>query len=493
MDYEDLLFRVVSTDSIRANDFSDTVRTRKLLMPLLTVRAIEALKPSERPYKVTLDRGVQLRIASDGARTLLIRYTVKGSSGERQYRLPQEYGECAGQVKLAAACAEAARIRSLAREGVDWPAQEEARIKAEATASEQAGRIEGLTLAQAVRDYVERKRRAKDGLALKARTRSDYLAMVEPGRASRSGKKFADGELYPLAGKLLQAITAEDIRGIHGKLVLRSERQATYAMQVLRAVLRWHGVVVPGNPLGRDTAGRDRIVLRTITGDPAPIPPEKVGAWWRAARAAPSQLAADYYRFQLLTGCRGTEIHGSKRHGYPPIKVQDLDPEGGKIVLRDTKNRSDHKLLLSRQALEVARRNAVGRKPEEALFPIVDARKTLAWINARSGTSVQGHGLRATCASIAEELVSGAVLKKMMNHAAGADVTLGHYVGKSEAQLRAGWQVVADFIEAAAEPSVESALRAPRLVKRRQRPWRRATRRQEMATHGASASPQHDS
>lgn len=29
-------------------------------------------------------------------------------------------------------------------------------------------------------------------------------------------------------------------------------------------------------------------------------------------------------------------------------------------------------------------------------------------------------------------------------------MTLGHYVGKSEAQLRAGWQTVADFIEAAA-------------------------------------------
>ena len=35
----------------------------------------------------------------------------------------------------------------------------------------------------------------------------------------------------------------------------------------------------------------------------------------------------------------------------------------------------------------------------------------------------------------------------MMNHAAGGDVTLGHYVGKSEAQLRAGWQAVADFVE----------------------------------------------
>ncbi len=63
---------------------------------------------------------------------------------------------------------------------------------------------------------------------------------------------------------------------------------------------------------------------------------------------------------------------------------------------------------------------------------------------------MQGHDLRATFASIAEELVSGAVLKRMMNHASSGDVTLGHYVGKSEAQLRAGWQTMADFIDAAA-------------------------------------------
>ena len=67
-----------------------------------------------------------------------------------------------------------------------------------------------------------------------------------------------------------------------------------------------------------------------------------------------------------------------------------------------------------------------------------------------AGTKVQGHGLRATFASIAEELVSSALLKRMMNHAAVGDVTLGHYVAKSEAQLRAGWQAVADFVEEAA-------------------------------------------
>ena len=120
------------------------------------------------------------------------------------------------------------------------------------------------------------------------------------------------------------------------------------------------------------------------------------------------------------------------------------------MLLRDTKNRSDHELLLSAQALEIALRNSTGRKAEDALFPVVDARKTLAWINERAGTNVQGHGLRATFASSAEELVSSALLKRMMNHAAVGDVTLGHYVAKSESQLRVGWQAVADFVEDAA-------------------------------------------
>lgn len=420
-------------------------------MPLLTVRAIETHKAKAKPYKLTLDRGLQLRIAPDGVRTLLVRYSVKGSDVERQYRLPQEYGEGPGQIKLATACAEAARIRALARDGVDWPAQEEARLRAEAAEREQMDRQEGMTVAKALREYVDKKRRAKDGLPLKARTKADYLAMVEPGETTKTGKKLADGLLFQLADKLLLKLTSDDIRDQYSSLLKRSKRQADYAMQVLRAVMRWHGVVVPGNPLGRDTAGRDRIVLTPAKGNPAPIPPERLGAWWRVSGKAPSQIAADYYRFQLLTGCRGGEIHGDKRYNYPPIKVGDVDCDAGKVVLRDTKNRSDHKLLLARQALEIASKHCAGRKPEEVLFPITDARKTLKWINAKAKTNVQGHGLRDTFASIAEELVSGGLLKRMLNHSVAGDVTLGHYVGKSEAQLRSGWQTVADFIEAAAQ------------------------------------------
>jgi hypothetical protein len=62
--------------------------------------------------------------------------------------------------------------------------------------------------------------------------------------------------------------------------------------------------------------------MRSHRGGPSPalIPPEFLGAWWRVAVKAPSQVASDYYRFQLLTGCRGVEICGHKLHEYPPAR-----------------------------------------------------------------------------------------------------------------------------------------------------------------------------
>src|SRR5678816_1708785 len=111
-----------------ALDFSDIRRTP---MPLMTVRGVEAFRTKADPCKITLDRGLQLRIAPDGKRTLLVRYTVKGSTTERQYRLPQEYGDAPGQLKLSAACAKAGRIRTLARQGVDWTVAEDTRLEAE--------------------------------------------------------------------------------------------------------------------------------------------------------------------------------------------------------------------------------------------------------------------------------------------------------------------------------------------------------------------------
>lgn len=86
-------------------------------------------------------------------------------------------------------------------------------------------------------------------------------------------------------------------------------------------------------------------------------------------------------------------------------ELRDSDAAGGllQLVL---------KLLPSSRALAIAKRSCAGRKADEPLFRVVDARKSLSWINEEAGTDVQGHGLRATFASLAEELVSSARLAK---------------------------------------------------------------------------------
>jgi hypothetical protein len=175
-----------------------------------------------------------------------------------------------------------------------------------------------------LRDYVEKKRPVKDGLPLKARTKSDYLATIEPPRVTKSGTKRAAGPLHPIAHKPLASLTSSDIRATYDAAARRSVRRAEYAMQILRAVLRWNGVVIPGNPLGSDTAGRDRITITTGKDDPAPIPPELLRAWWRAAERAPSQVASDYYRFQLLT------TDGVSRRGDPRTQVAQVPADQGR-------------------------------------------------------------------------------------------------------------------------------------------------------------------
>jgi integrase len=313
---------------------------------------------------------------------------------------------------------------------------------------------DGVTLATALAEYVKGKRRGKDGLALKDRTKADYMAMVAAGGTAKDGKPFLDGPLHPLADTSLSKITADAIRDVYSSTEARSKRRAVYAMQVLRAVLNWHGVQVPDSPLAKATAGKDRIILAATAGKPAPIPPERLGAWWVAATARQGDVGADGCRMILLTGCRPGELFGAKGAGWeePGLLVQDVDLAGGRMLLLDTKNRKDHTIILSSQALAILEAHCLDakgkpKKQDAKVFDVLDPGKTLEAINADARVvGITPHKLRHTFASVAEELVSGYALKRMMNHADGADVTGAHYVGKSEAQLRQAWQTVADFI-----------------------------------------------
>jgi integrase len=388
--------------------------------------------------------GFGLRVSSKGDRSYISERRIEGKTVRRTL------GKAAG---AGAISADAARKLMLAVSSELEVGVDRVEVKREERKVEKQ---EGITLAVALAEYVKGKRRGKDGLALKDRTKADYMAMVGQGGTAKDGKPFLDGPLYPLADTPLTKITADAMRDIYTTTEARSKRRAVYAMQVLRAVLNWHGVEVPDSPLAKSTAGKDRIILAATTGKPTPIAPEKLGAWWSAATARHGNVGADGCRMILLTGCRPGELFGNTSYVdgkqtalSPGLLVQDVDLIGGRMVLLDTKNRKDHSIILSTQALAILEPHCKDKKPDAKVFDVLDPGKTLDAINADAGVvGITPHKLRHTFASVAEELVSGYALKRMLNHTESSDVTGSNYVGKSENQLRVAWQTVADFITA---------------------------------------------
>lgn len=374
--------------------------------------------------------GLQLRVTSNGTKTFYVFQRVNGKPerikvGEHPYPT----------TTIAQARQEALALLVQIGEG-ESPAAAKREQKAEA-----------LTLAEAVGQYLAEKRRT-DGLPLKQRTHDDYMAMVTPGRLTATGKRTRGGTLAALANKPIHSLTASDIKKVHAANLERGERQAIFAMQTLRAVLRWHGVTIPHDPFSLETHGRDRIILpKTRASDPAPVERllANLGIFWRALIAMPVTPATDYIAFLMLTGCRAGEPR--------MITVADCDLAAGNITLRDTKNRSDHVLRLSRQALVIVERAAEGKAGDDRLFPVsvAELNKVAHELVRVTGMAFVPKMARSLFASVAEELTTAATLKRLMNHKQASDIAGTHYIRKQEEQLRAGWQAVADFIEEAAK------------------------------------------
>lgn len=374
--------------------------------------------------------GLQLRITSNGTITFSVFARVAGSKPERITigRYPAITPEMARK--------NAKSIISDLAQGKSPGAEKRAK------------RVQGITLKDALIEYVEDKRR-KDGLPLKERTKLDYLKMVRAGSVRKDGTRTIDGCLFKLADRPIHQITAAQIKVLHTANLKRGQRSAEYAAQVLRAVLSWHVVHIPNNPFGQEAQGKERIQIPPARpSDETPIRNlvEHIGPFWRALNGMPVSPAGGYLKFLLLTGCRPAE----------PLKVliSDCDLDGGRVTLRDTKNRLNHTIRLSRQALEVVKRQVEAKAPTDRLFPISDAKAVVQEVVQATGITFTPKTLRGVFASLADELVSASTLKRLMNHKQASDVSGTHYIKKLEIQLRDGWQKIADHIEAVAADNV---------------------------------------
>lgn len=292
-------------------------------------------------------------------------------------------------------------------------------------------KLQAKTLRQVMDDYLEAR---KD---LKPRTKTDMANAFK--------------EVCPdWLDKPLTKITPDMVKNRHHKHgEERSEARANLAMRYLRALFNFAQAeyqddegkpLVEANPVKMlsQTRGWFRVDRRQSV-----IKPHELGAWVNAVLALPGTDNRDYFLTVLLTGMRREEAL--------KLTWANVDLAGKTLTVVDPKNHHDHTLPLSDYLDELfARRKAA--TASEFVFADAQGRKisnfryAQAAVEKASGVSFCIHDLRRTFATVADSLdIPAYALKRLLNHANGADVTAGYIVTSAE-QLREPMQKITDYV-----------------------------------------------
>ena len=166
--------------------------------------------------------------------------------------------------------------------------------------------------------------------------------------------------LKPLAGRLLSGVTPADLEDLVMRPMLAAGRSPSYAGKVLRVFsVVWNqakarGLVEGVNPvsklrLPKADNRRDRFLTK---GEAARL---------LAALKERDQEAGDYALLSLFTGLRAGECRS--------LTWADVDLEGGRIFVKDTKNRHNRHAFITAELREMLARRARGRSKAEKVFP----------------------------------------------------------------------------------------------------------------------------
>ena len=201
----------------------------------LTVKAIESAKAKDNEYKITVDRSLYIRVSTSSVKTWLVRYVVNGV--QKQYRLPKPFGISGdGFMSLAEAKAHNAEIQALAREGIDYKAQQ---------AELRQGKI----------DSVEQKK-------TEASTFNDlYKVWLRDGVSRSDDNKYIiqsfNKHAIPVLGAVeVRKLTEHHLRDVYrsiiksGKVATAVELSKDIGQMIRWAQMRkpWRALLVDGNP-----------------------------------------------------------------------------------------------------------------------------------------------------------------------------------------------------------------------------------------------------
>lgn len=332
-------------------------------------------------YWDTETPGFGLRVSRDGTRSYVIKYRFGGRQRMRKF--------CnADQVKLKDAREGAKKRFGLLALGEDPfpppPPPEE----------------QPLTLEELCEDWIDRYAKVHRKNIKTPQSRVDYIC--------------ADYGAVPA-----RELTVAQVAAIHRKKGIEegAKVSANRILSLLRTIYTWgqkqHLVPDGYNPAERvarfSEEARDRVLAR-----------ENIGAFWRAVEAEAEiyPYLAGAVKLLLLTGARRGEILSAR--------WDDFDPKARTLILRDTKNKTDHTLPLSPQAVAVIEDLEALRQADNPYLicgsvagePLKDIRKGWERILADAGIKdLTRHDLRRSFATHISGLGHDfAVVEWLLNH-----------------------------------------------------------------------------
>lgn len=143
---------------------------------------------------------------------------------------------------------------------------------------------------------------------------------------------------------------------------------------------------------------------------------------------------------------------GLRRNEAAKLTWNRVDLKDRTIVIKDTKNHTDHILPLTDFLHDLMTKRKAEAKTKY-VFPnetntgyMTDPKKQIANVIKESGVNFSTHDLRRTFITIAESLdISAYALKRLLNHKMTNDVTAGYIITDVE-RLRAPMQKITDYI-----------------------------------------------
>jgi integrase len=249
--------------------------------------------------------------------------------------------------------------------------------------------------------------------------------------------------------KPVNKITPAMVEARHKEYGEKYMARANAAMRYLRALFNFAMVRyldVDGNPLilVNPVLRLSRLKLwHRVDRRQTAIKPYELAPWWAAVESLPDDSMRDYFKLLVLTGLR--------RNEGLLLTWANVDLKDKTLKIINPKNHRDHTLPLSDYLADMLQRRKAAAVSAYVFAdsggkPVMDTRWNQRAIVQLSGVGFTPHDCRRTFATIAESLdIPAYALKRLLNHATGADVTAGYIVASVE-RLREPMQKITDYV-----------------------------------------------